>query len=194
MREGQNLFDLSKIVFVTNSLSGHRLTWFLNIYNLQIGRKRPIELIFVGESSNLDYDDLIFRVYPARSGNHMIQIARSIFNEQGSLKFIFLDGEQWLKHLIRVQLPSRVLIMRPFISTFNVISFLRFVVKKITLFCLRLNKNIEIGFLKIPHHSPSLRKSRWISDNLTASDINIEEISKKIDSNRILILFLILQV
>jgi len=172
MRDRAYCADLSKVVFITNSLGGHRLTWFLNLHSLQKDLQHPVELIFFGESQpSFQLHAHLFKVHKATSKSDAIHIAEALYNANESLVFIFLDGEQWMRYVIGTHIPSRILIMRPFVSSLRAAAFLQFLLKRIVVSVLGLKKNLEVSYLKIPHYTPFLGKHRWVNDNLTTIDI-----------------------
>jgi hypothetical protein len=164
------------------------MTWFLNLHSLQIGSKRPIRVILKSEFPAPQGISKIFNVHQATTRKQAVQIAKDISELDGSITFIFLDGEQWIRYLLRTGIRCRVLFMRPYVSAFNVKAFLKFPLKIFALVCLNFSKDLEISFLKIPHHNPIFWKSRWVSDNLTTSDVHGFEKSQAANSKQFTVL------
>ena len=180
--------DLSKVVFVTNSLGGHRLTWFLNLHKLQVGFKQPVQIIFSDEFPSSLREANILQVHKAETNREAILVAESLFKQNDSLVFIFLDGEQWIRHLINTQFPARILIMRPFVSAYIISAILKFPLKFIALGALNLKRNIEIHYLAIPYYKPIFRRNKWVNDNLTTSDVSMEYLSPQVSQEPFTIL------
>ena len=161
----------NRIVFITHSLSGHRLNWFNNIIEVQKNETDIIQIIALNDHVETMIHSLKLNVTYANSKPDAFALADNLFLQDKTINVVILDGESWLNFLFQTNLPIKVLFLRPFISSKSISSLLSFCAKRSIISMLYFKKNVSYRFLSVPRFKPFFYNKKWVQDDLTTFDL-----------------------
>lgn len=187
-QESYYLENKGRTIFITHSMSGHRVNWFRNLHEAYNRQGKSMGIITLeNEQHNSKLMDCT-DVSLVASKIDALKLADELHAKNRNTRFVILDGETWLFYLFLAHFPVKVLFLRPFVSNSTPRSALFFFLKRCIIELLRFKQKLDYRFLSIPFYKPLMSPGRWVQDDLSTLDIDTSKFSKQNDLDLVKIL------
>lgn len=191
----QKMFDSGEyFVIFTENFSGHRIDWFKKIFEecqkqtkaMMVICNDPSRLLENGLSNKFNTADFSVCLFERGESKSFLKLFEQL-DLNGAVVAIW-DGDRYLLSLFLSKHKFNVLFMRPYRTTSSIFGYVRYVLKILSIFILKLHSNHSIGLLSIPQDRHFLFKKNWIDDEIL---LQIDTDAKKTRSSSVVFRILV---
>lgn len=163
--------SVNRTWIVSDSLTGHRAKWVsaLSSQAFSSGEKPGILTI---QSSTLDDCSNHEAMLPKVDSQIVLHsnsksLRNFILNNAHNSKFIFPEIDKHLFWLFIHRIDFRGIVMRPFLSSYSLFSYCKWVIKWFLIFCLNVKSPNSVKCLAVLGQNSKYFPSIWVSDDIT---------------------------
>jgi len=160
------------IVFFSEGVAGHRLSWLKILGGQARESGKRIHLVSLTQkvsSGNIEYLSSlhggVFCLHLVDGGRYeLVSQVRYLRRTYPGLIISTGDADDWLFLLLRLRTDLRVIFMRPYLQSKSLYGVSRYLMKLLGAYLLNLQRSTDVGLLSIPRDGHLFLKKLWVDD------------------------------